>query len=185
MLASSRGPRSGAGFTGGPWPSPTNRGKRPTKRGGRGPPGERRAGCPHPAEPAAARGLRKGHAPPLHAMASARPGGTWEPPHHFPNNNTGPGAPKHVRAPGPFDAKEAVWLRNKREKMPHGRQNKNSTLISCDSTCYFWCSGTFGIRTFVFSPHHQLGWFPYSLKEISIMVRLSTKVYAKSTKASN
>ena len=148
MLASSRGACSGAGFAGGPWPSPTRHATR-------------------------------------HGKRPARRGGTWGPPHHFPNNNTGPGAPKHGRAPGPFDAKEAVWLRNKREKMPRGGQNKNSTLISCDSTCYFWCSGTFGIRTFVFSPHHQLGWFPYSLKEISIMVRLSTKVYAKSTKASN
>ena len=39
------------GFAGGPWPSPTNRGKRPAKRGGHDLPGKRRAGCPHPAGP--------------------------------------------------------------------------------------------------------------------------------------
>ena len=32
-------------------PSPTNHGKRPTKRDGHNPPGGRRAGCPHPAGP--------------------------------------------------------------------------------------------------------------------------------------
>ena len=41
----------GAGFAGGPWPSPTNRGKRSAKREGGGHPGGRRAGCPHPAGP--------------------------------------------------------------------------------------------------------------------------------------
>ena len=44
------------GGVGGPWPSPTNRGKRPTKRDGPDHPGNRRAGCPHPAGPAASHG---------------------------------------------------------------------------------------------------------------------------------
>ena len=43
---------------GGPWPSPTNHGKRPTKRDGHNPPGGRRAGCPHPAEPRPAANAR-------------------------------------------------------------------------------------------------------------------------------
>ena len=57
MLASSRGPCGGAGFAGGPWPSPTNRGKRSAKREGGGHPGGRRAGCPHPAGPCGGRGV--------------------------------------------------------------------------------------------------------------------------------
>ena len=47
------GNRPGAAQTpaGGPWPSPANHGERPAKRDGRGHPGKRRAGCPHPAGP--------------------------------------------------------------------------------------------------------------------------------------
>ena len=44
------------GSAGGACPSPTNRGKRPTKRDGPDHPGNRRAGCPHPAGPAASHG---------------------------------------------------------------------------------------------------------------------------------
>ena len=43
------------GSVGGACPSPANRGERPTKRDGPDHPGNRRAGCPHPAGPAAAR----------------------------------------------------------------------------------------------------------------------------------
>ena len=57
MLASSRDVFGGAGFAGGPWPSPTNRGKRSAKREGGGHPGGRRAGCPHPAGPCGGRGV--------------------------------------------------------------------------------------------------------------------------------
>ena len=78
------------GSAGGPWPSPTNHGKRPTKRDGPDHPGNRRAGCPHPAGPcgdANVRGLIWN--PPLRinfmfranrmAVASvpARRGGPW------------------------------------------------------------------------------------------------------------
>ena len=38
-------------FAGGPWPSPTNHGTRSTKPDKRSHPGDRRAGCPHPAGP--------------------------------------------------------------------------------------------------------------------------------------
>ena len=39
------------GPAGGPWPSPTNHGGRPANRCGLDHPGDRRAGCPHPAGP--------------------------------------------------------------------------------------------------------------------------------------
>ena len=39
------------GPAGGPWPSPTNHGERPANRCGLDHPGDRRAGCPHPAGP--------------------------------------------------------------------------------------------------------------------------------------
>ena len=54
MLASSRRPCAAAMSAGGPWPSPTNHGKRPANRNGSAHPGGRRAGCPHPAAPRAA-----------------------------------------------------------------------------------------------------------------------------------
>ena len=44
-LAAAQGP------AGGPWPSPTNHGGRPANRCGLNHPGDRRAGCPHPAGP--------------------------------------------------------------------------------------------------------------------------------------
>ena len=44
------------GSAGGACPSPANRGERPTKRDGPDHPGNRRAGCPHPAGPAASHG---------------------------------------------------------------------------------------------------------------------------------
>ena len=54
MLASSRRPCAAAMSAGGPWPSPTNHGKRAANRDGPAHPGGRRAGCPHPAAPCAA-----------------------------------------------------------------------------------------------------------------------------------
>ena len=45
----------GTGVRGRGMPSPANRGERPTKRDAPDHPGNRRAGCPHPAGPAAAR----------------------------------------------------------------------------------------------------------------------------------
>ena len=46
----------GTGVRGRGMPSPANRGERPTKRDGPDHPGNRRAGCPHPAGPAASHG---------------------------------------------------------------------------------------------------------------------------------
>ena len=51
MLWANRENAAAHGFAGGPWPSPTNHGKRPAKRDGHNHPGGRRAGCPHPAGP--------------------------------------------------------------------------------------------------------------------------------------
>ena len=67
------GPRRIARLAGGACPSPTNHGKRPTKRDGLKHPGGRRAGCPHPAAPRAAANTRgRIGNPPLRPAAVCR-----------------------------------------------------------------------------------------------------------------
>ena len=70
---SARGPRRIARLAGGACPSPTNRGKRPTKWDALNRPGGRRAGCPHPAAPRAAANTRgRIGNPPLRPAAVCR-----------------------------------------------------------------------------------------------------------------
>ena len=73
MLWANRENAAAHGFAGGPWPSPTNHGKRPAKRDGHNHPGGRRAGCPHPAGPCRAAN------PPF--LNSPRCGGRERPPY--------------------------------------------------------------------------------------------------------
>ena len=132
------------GFAGGPWPSPTNRGKRPAKRGGHDLRGKRRAGCPHPAGPCGGTSAT--------VLKSPRCGGRERPPYGTretrrltgkprPHDITnpcrdrfyiGPGAPRRRKHPG------RIWnppLRPAAGTQPTGKPRPRTIANLCRGRC--------------------------------------------------
>ena len=112
---SARGPRRIARLAGGACPSPTNHGKRPTKRDGLHHPGGRRAGCPHPAAP------RGGNKAPFFEIANVR--GRERPPYRAGQTQrpTGKMRPRRAATPVGDDARTAPAGAFRRPTGPQAR----------------------------------------------------------------